>query len=181
MVGIAFKIYYALYRVVLFFLFNINHNIYMNLYINLLKKAGVHINGRPRFIHFNVFLDSTEQFSLIELNDNCVITGNTAILTHDYSIWHASVGTNRISRNSHEFMRKGKVVVEENAFIGMNSIILPNVVIGKNAIVGAGSVVTKDVKENTIVAGNPARYLGDINEYVEKYLGCMQSGNLVSK
>ncbi len=51
------------------------------------------------------------------------------------------------------------VIVEEGAKIGGNSTILPGVRIGKNALVGAGSVVTKDVKENTVVAGNPAVFL----------------------
>ncbi len=51
------------------------------------------------------------------------------------------------------------VIVEENAKIGANSTILPGIRIGKNAVVGAGSVVTKDVEDNTVVAGNPARFL----------------------
>ena len=51
------------------------------------------------------------------------------------------------------------IIIEEGAKIGANSTILPGVKIGKNALVGAGSVVTKDVKENTVVAGNPAEFL----------------------
>ncbi|ARV28009.1 DapH/DapD/GlmU-related protein, partial [Vibrio anguillarum] len=53
-----------------------------------------------------------------------------------------------------EFM---KTVVCDNASIGANTTILPGVTIGEGALVGAGSVVTKDVKPFTIVAGNPAR------------------------
>lgn len=56
------------------------------------------------------------------------------------------------------------IVIEENAWIGINSTILPGVTIGKNAIVGAGSVVTKDVAPNTIVAGNPARFIKNIDD-----------------
>ncbi len=51
------------------------------------------------------------------------------------------------------------VVVEENAKIGANATILPGIRIGKNALVGAGSVVTKDVPDNVVVAGNPAKFL----------------------
>ena len=90
------------------------------------------------------------------------------IITHDYSIFHASIGCNKISKNDPEFKRTGKVIIGENAFVGANSIILPNVVVGKNAIIGAGSVVTKDVPANTIVAGNPARKIEMIKDYVDK-------------
>lgn len=50
-------------------------------------------------------------------------------------------------------------LVRKGASIGSGATILSNVVIGENAIVGAGSVVTRDVPDNTIVAGNPAKVL----------------------
>jgi acetyltransferase-like isoleucine patch superfamily enzyme len=51
------------------------------------------------------------------------------------------------------------IKVKEGASIGAGVIVLPGITIGKNAIVGAGSVVTRDVPDNAIVAGNPARFL----------------------
>lgn len=54
------------------------------------------------------------------------------------------------------------IVIEDNVWIGVNSTVLPGVTIGKNAIVGAGSVVTKDVAPNTVVGGNPARFIKEI-------------------
>ena len=141
----------------------------MKKYIKFLKKIGIKINGNPRYINFDVKFDSTENYSLIELNDNCVITGRTLILTHDYSIYHAYIGCNKITENDPEFRKVGNVIIGENAFVGANCIILPNVNIGKNAIVGAGSVVTKDVPDNTIVAGNPANKIGTILNYVERF------------
>ncbi|MCB0258644.1 MAG: N-acetyltransferase, partial [Calditrichaeota bacterium] len=48
--------------------------------------------------------------------------------------------------------------------IGSSATILCGVTIGENAIVGAGSVVTKDVAPNAIVAGNPARFIRNVNE-----------------
>lgn len=57
-----------------------------------------------------------------------------------------------------------KTIVKKNASIGSNATILGGVTIGEGAIVGAGSVVTKNVKAGSIVAGVPARKIGDINE-----------------
>ena len=48
-------------------------------------------------------------------------------------------------------------------WVGSNAVILSGVTIGDGAIIAAGAVVTKDVGENTIVAGVPARYIRDIN------------------
>ena len=48
-------------------------------------------------------------------------------------------------------------VIKKGASIGSGATILPNITIGENALVGAGSVVTKDVPDNSIVAGNPAK------------------------
>jgi acetyltransferase-like isoleucine patch superfamily enzyme len=55
-----------------------------------------------------------------------------------------------------------RTVVRRGASIGSGSTILSNLVIGENAIVGAGSVVTRDVPDNVIVAGNPAKILRSI-------------------
>jgi acetyltransferase-like isoleucine patch superfamily enzyme len=54
--------------------------------------------------------------------------------------------------------------VRKGASIGSGSTILSNVTVGHNAIVGAGSVVTKDVPDNAIVAGNPAKFLRFISQ-----------------
>jgi hypothetical protein len=55
------------------------------------------------------------------------------------------------------------VVIRRKAWIGAGAIILPGVTVGENAIVAAGAVVTKDVPDNTIVAGVPAKTLRRIN------------------
>ena len=53
-----------------------------------------------------------------------------------------------------------KTTIKQGAALGANSVVLPGVTIGKNALVGAGSVVAKDVPENAVVAGNPAKIIG---------------------
>ena len=55
------------------------------------------------------------------------------------------------------------VILGKNVWIGGAAVILPGVTIGDNAVVGAGSVVTKDVAANTVVAGNPAKVIREID------------------
>jgi acetyltransferase-like isoleucine patch superfamily enzyme len=60
-----------------------------------------------------------------------------------------------------------RTVIKKGASVGSGATILSNVTVGENAIVGAGSVVTKDVPPNSIVAGNPAKFLRHIERSVE--------------
>lgn len=64
----------------------------------------------------------------------------------------------------------GKVVIEDWAYIGANSQIMPGVTIGRGAIVAAGSIVTKSVAPDTVVGGNPAKYIGTTEDYLQRNL-----------
>lgn len=55
------------------------------------------------------------------------------------------------------------IVIKQNAWLGANVTVLAGVTIGRNAIVAAGSVVTKDVPDNSVVAGTPARVIREIH------------------
>lgn len=68
---------------------------------------------------------------------------------------------------------RGGVTVGDLVKIGAQSTLCPGVKIGRNALVGAGSVVTKDVPENSVVAGNPARVIKKIDELV-CYIGAFE-------
>jgi acetyltransferase-like isoleucine patch superfamily enzyme len=61
---------------------------------------------------------------------------------------------------------KGPIIIEDDVWIGANSIITDGIKIEKGAVIGAGSVVTKNVESFTIVGGNPAVFIGN---RVEKY------------
>ena len=80
-------------------------------------------------------------------------------ITHDNSVEKLKVGFSDLF---------GRIEIGNNCFIGAGSIIMPGVTIGDNCIVGAGSIVTKSVAPNTIVAGNPARPITDINTFRNK-------------
>ena len=59
-----------------------------------------------------------------------------------------------------------KTLVKKMVSIGANAVIICGIVIGKNSIVGAGSVVTKDVPDNSIVVGNPAKVIGKVKDRI---------------
>jgi len=56
------------------------------------------------------------------------------------------------------------VVIHDNAFIGVNSIVWKGVTIGKNSVIGANSVVTRDIPDNVIAAGNPCKVIKSISD-----------------
>jgi maltose O-acetyltransferase len=56
------------------------------------------------------------------------------------------------------------IVIEDKAWLGGGAILLPGVTIGRNAVVGAGAVVSRDVPANTVVAGNPARVIRELEQ-----------------
>lgn len=75
------------------------------------------------------------------------------------------IGPNvRVVTDNHDFdnrmvLRCKPVHICSNAWIGVGVIILPGVTVGENAVIAAGAVVTKDVAPNTIVGGNPAKFI----------------------
>ncbi|MFB3164792.1 acyltransferase [Neobacillus sp. 179-J 1A1 HS] len=95
---------------------------------------------------------------LITIGNHVTLGPGTVILAHDAST-KMLFGKTKI----------GCVEIGDNVFIGANSLILPNVNIGNNVIVGAGSIVTHDLKDDGIYVGNPARFVGKIEDYISKY------------
>ena len=71
----------------------------------------------------------------------------------------------------------GKIKVGNNVYIGNNSLIMPGVTIGDNVIIAAGSVVAKTIPNDSIVGGNPAKIIGNVNEFGKR----MKEFNLDSK
>lgn len=77
-------------------------------------------------------------------------------------------GGNVLRRQIPDFDCFGKIVIEDWAYIGSQSLIMPGVTIGEGALVAAGSVVTKSVAPRTVVGGNPAKFICTIDEYLER-------------
>ncbi|MCH5166335.1 MAG: acyltransferase [Erysipelotrichales bacterium] len=99
---------------------------------------------------------------MLTIGDNAKITNGVIILTHDYS-W--SVGS-FISKKTYGNIRR--VIIGNNCFIGMNSIILRGTTIGDNVIIGAGSVVSGKIESNSVYAGNPAKKIMTLDEFISK-------------
>lgn len=94
---------------------------------------------------------------LINIGNNVTLAPRVHILAHDASTKMA-LGYTRIS----------KVNIGNNVFVGANSIILPGVTIGNDVIIGAGSVVTKNIPDNSVAVGNPARVIKSYDQYLNK-------------
>ena len=122
------------------------------------RWRGVKIkNIHNIYIAPNVLIDSIFP-EIVTIEDDVYLTRGVKIISHFNP-------TDAIKKILNKETLKGKVVLKQGAFIGVNAIILPNVVIGKCAVVGAGSVVTKDVPDYSIVGGNPAIIIGDIRTH----------------
>jgi UDP-3-O-[3-hydroxymyristoyl] glucosamine N-acyltransferase len=98
----------------------------------------------------------------VEIGDFVKITKGVTILTHgyDWSVLRKEYGEILASA--------GKVTIGSNVFIGMNTTILKNTVIGNNVIIGANSLVSKDIPNNVVAAGNPAKIIMTLDEYLIK-------------
>lgn len=100
---------------------------------------------------------------LVTIGDNVQVTHSVSIHTHG--------GGQSIRQHHPDFDVFGKVKIEDWAYIGAFSQIMPGVTIGEGALVAAGSVVTKSVAPHTVVGGNPAKYICSTEEYYERNKG----------
>jgi acetyltransferase-like isoleucine patch superfamily enzyme len=112
--------------------------------------------GRNTHIEKNVFINSGCKFQDqggVYIGENSLIGHNVvlATLNHDMDPYHRAD------------LHPKPIHIGKRVWIGSGSMILPGITIGDNSIVGAGSIVTKDVPPNVIVAGNPAKFIKNID------------------
>ena len=115
-------------------------------------KVGVNTD-----IHPGLMVDYSHCW-LIEIGNHVTVAPQVYLLAHDAS-----------TKKYLDYTKIGKVIIKDFAFIGARSIIMPNVTIGKNAVVAAGSIVTKSVEPDTVVGGNPARFIMNTSTLIEKH------------
>jgi acetyltransferase-like isoleucine patch superfamily enzyme len=106
------------------------------------RKAGVRI-GKPFVFGSNIFIDLGFKDGVV-IGDNVILAGFDHLLTHSNVLWGVKG-------------EGGPVIIKDGARIGVNVVILPGVTIGENAVIGACSLVNKNIPDNCIAVGVPAK------------------------
>lgn len=120
---------------------------------------GSHIEtGKNFFANYNCTIIDVAK---VVIGDNCMMAPNVAIYTAGHPV-------HPVSRNSLYEYGIG-VTIGDNVWIGGNTVILPGVHIGSNTVIGAGSVVTKDLPDWVVAAGNPCKVIRRITEADREY------------
>ncbi|MFC4653144.1 sugar O-acetyltransferase [Lactococcus nasutitermitis] len=118
--------------------------------------------------HVEIGDDFYANLDCLFLDVNKIIIGNHVMLGPRVALYTAGHPTVAKVRNT-ELEFGLPIVIKDNVWVGGSTTILPGVTIGENAVIGAASVVTKDVPANTIVAGNPAKIIRQIDEKEKVY------------
>ena len=102
--------------------------------------------------------------ALISIGDNVRISADVVFVNHDTSrnMLNRKYGTNDFAPYYN------CIYIGNNVMIGTKVLIMPNVYIGNNVVIGAGAIVTKDIPDNVVVAGIPAKVIGSFDDFVEK-------------
>lgn len=126
----------------------------------ILRKTGMKI-GKNTEIYSNVNFGSEPY--LIQIGNNVRIASGCKFVTHDGGVW--------VLRNLNMLPNAdlfGTIKIGNNVHIGMNCIIMPNVTIGDNCIIGCGAIVTKNIPDNSVAVGVPAKVIENIEQYYDK-------------
>lgn len=109
-------------------------------------------------------LISTKNFSsepyLIKIGNHCRIASDVTFFTHG-GLW-----SQRKKHGKLDYF--GKIEIGDYTYIGEGVKLMPGIILGDDVIVGAGSIVTKSIPSGKIAAGNPARIVGETNNFVER-------------
>lgn len=107
--------------------------------------------------------------NLIKLGNNVHIASMVYFIPHD--ITHVMLNgflQKHIGESTRIKEKIGCIEVGDNVFIGSNTTILQNVRIGSNVIIGAGTLVNKDIPDNSVVGGVPAKIIGSFDDFLKK-------------
>lgn len=162
------KIISRISRSMIFLLDGINTKMYMKYYNKWLIKQEIDINGKAKYIHHSVSFDGVS-YRHIHIGNNVVISKDTLILVHDFSIEAGLLAIGKSKEPFAEAYYVKDIVIGQDCFIGAKSILLGGSKIGNHCIIGAGTVIPgKEYPDYSIIAGNPGRVIGDVREWAQK-------------
>ena len=122
------------------------------------KKIGVNMGEKCHL--YGTVSWGTEPW-IITLGNNVHITNGVKFITHD--------GGTLLFRDKVPDLEITKpIVIGDNVYIGNDVLILPGVTIGNNVVIGAGAIVSKDIPDNSVAVGVPAKVIKTTEEYFEK-------------
>lgn len=133
-----------------------------NCYIEL----PFHANWGGHHVHFGSGIYAN--FNLTLVDDGHIYVGDKVMFGPNVTVATANHPLDPELRGRGLQYNKD-VWIGENAWIGANVVIVPGVRIGKNSTIGAGSVVTRDIPDNLLAAGDPCRVLREVGEHDREY------------
>ena len=138
-----------------------------SVYFNHPEKIAI---GDDVYVGHYCILDGTGG---LKIGDGCQIAGWSGIYTHSS---HISIRAGEAGRRSApEHMKPGFIIkpvkLGRSVFVGAGAMIFPGVIVGDRALIHAGAIVTRDVGEFEIVAGVPAKVIGDTRDLAKSRLG----------
>lgn len=131
-------------------------------FVRYLRSLGMVIGDEVHFYAPMKCIVDTQHPWMVEIGNNVHITEGVTLLTHGYD-WAVLKG-----KYGDVLGSAGHIFIGNNVFIGMNATVLKGVRIGNDVVIGANSVICKDIPDGCVAAGNPARVICTIDEYLEK-------------
>jgi len=124
-------------------------------HLNKLLKRGLKVGKNFKRMG-GVIIDPSHCYH-ITIGDSVTLAPRVHILAHDSSFGLFTGKT-----------RAANVTIGNQVFIGAGTIVLPGVHIGNRVVIGAGSIVTKDIPDNSVAVGNPAKVICSLDDYIAK-------------
>lgn len=136
---------------------------------NPLQRAEL-LRDKFYFLGKNVRLYTTKigtEPYLISIHDNVTCASNVVFINHDVSCFNMA---RFLGIKEDEVDKVGPIILHENSFIGAETMIMPNCSVGKNSVVAARSLVSKNIPDNEVWGGVPAKFIMTTEEYANKVL-----------
>lgn len=127
-----------------------------------LRKQGATIGDGPR-LNCDVGCLGSEPY-LVTIGEKCLFAAGVSFFTHDGGV---SVINNLCMTGEVKMDKMARITVGDNVYIGANAMIMPGVTIGSNCIIGAGAIVSRNIPDNCVAVGAPARPIKTLEQYYD--------------